>query len=323
MSKPTIRAVSRPATLLIGALTLLIAPPIPAAAQFGGLARRARDAAEQKAEKRVEEELPYQRLPAPEFDGRVLEVSGDRLDGLLRGLAAEVEFAAQAGAEYDAEVKAYEAAMAEHERAVEAYDAELDKYGECVERFDAREDKARAANDAKLQKAIEDMDDDEFEAYAEDLARRGEEIERDVEAGKRDDATLQRQREYMAEVAALQVEQSRRIQLALSGSLAEQHRSSTEEARLLAACGSEPERPAEMESSLTGPEGVLSRHGAQAAGLTGDQYAIMRERVLYWSSQDGRPTGMGFSDTEMSALAAHKEALERATRDMDDANVPW
>jgi hypothetical protein len=306
---------------LVSALTFL---PVPARAQFGGLGNRVRGAVEQKVENRVEEELPYTRLPAPEFNERVLQITDSRLDGLLRGFAAEVDYAEEAGAEYEAQRRAHDAAMTEYDRSMEAYTSQKESYDACSERFDQQEAQAQAANDAAVQKALDEMGDDEFAAYVEALAMRGQQLARDMQSsnGPPSDELMRRQQEYTAAVNAMQVEQSRRIQLAMDGMAVEAKRSATEQARLDAACGAEPQPPV-MPGDLIGEDGLLSQRGARAANVTTEQYAIMRERVAYWMSQNGRPTGMGFSDQEMAALSEKKEALEQALDDMRDADVPY
>ncbi len=314
-------ATRRPLLALPLALVLL-GIAVPAEAQLGGLTRRAQGAAQQRVEQRIEEELPYTRLPAPAFHDRILEINEARLRGVLRGFAEEVEFAGRAGEEYRAQVRAHEVAVREYDAALEAYEAKMEPYTACVDRFNAQEERAQAANQALVEKAIEDMDDEEFAAYIEDLALRGEVMAREIQSGRNDPETQRRHEAYMAEVAKMEAEQARRMELALRGATAERERSSTENARLEAACGPAPVRPASPQSSLTTPEGALAQRGARAAGLTPEQYSIMRERVIYWSQRSGRPTGMGYSDGEMAALGGEKSNIERVVRRMRDARIP-
>jgi len=81
-------------------------------------------------------------------------------------------------------------------------------------------------------------------------------------------------------------------------------------------------RPIEPQSELTGPEGVLAELGATTAELTPAQYAMMRERVLYWSRANGRPSGMGFSEGEMVVLTERKGDLEHVVERMRKAKIP-
>jgi exonuclease VII small subunit len=307
------------AALLLTLLAASVTLPAPASAQLGGLARKAKEAAKGKATDKVDESL-YVPPPAPEFDDRTLEITEDNFAGLMAGLNAEVDYAKSAGAEYKAREKAYEQARKDFDAAMKEYDKRMDAYEACSERFRQAEDTAQAANERKTE-ALADMDDDEFEAYVEDLYQRGEAIARDVQAGKNDSETQRKSREYQAEVAAMQVEQSRRMAQVMSGMAAESQRKRTENPRLAAACGEEPERPVEPESVLGGPESVLADKGAEAAGLTLQQYAMMRERVLYWSDEDGMPSGMGYSEGEMTTLKAHKGDIATVVERMEKAQL--
>jgi hypothetical protein len=308
----------RRTALLLPLLTVVLLPA-PASAQLGGLARKAKEAAKGKAQDKVDESL-YVAPPAPEFDDRVLEVTPERLTGLLAGLNAEVDFAKSAAAEYKARQDAYEKAEKDFDKAMKEYDKRTDTYEACRDKFQEAEDTAQAANERKTE-ALSEMDDDEFAAYVEDLARRGQEISRDVQAGKNDPETQRKQREYQAEVAAMQAEQNRRMAQVMSGMNAERERQRTESPRLVAACGEEPQRPEEPESVLGGPESVLADKGAEAAGLTRDQYAIMRERVLYWSDEDGMPSGMGYSEDEMATLKEHQGDIATVVERLEKAKL--
>ena len=314
--KGTIRRAAPLLALLLTTLTL----PAAVDAQLGGLARKAKAAAKAKADGKVDEAL-YVAPPPPTFDDRVLEITEARLAGLLEGLKAEAASAKGAEAAYRAEVEAHDRAAKDYEKAEKEYDARREKYDACVESFRESEAKAREANEAKTQKALDEMGDEEFAAYVEDLAVRGQEIANEVQSGKNDPETQRRQKEYVAEVNAMQLEQSRRMALAMSGMAAETRRQSTEDPRLVEACGKEPEQPEEP-AGLTGPEGVLARKGAEAAGLSADAYAIMRERVLYWAGKDGRPSGMGFSEDEMGVLTGGKDAIDDAVKALRKAKVP-
>ena len=309
------RSIRRSAPLL-ALLAASLALPSTANAQLGGLARRAKKAVSAKAE-----EAMYEPPPPPTFDDRLLEITEPRLAGFLEGLKVEAAFAGDAGREAEARTAAYDRATKQYEKAEKEYNAKVETWGACAERFRASEDTAKAANEARVEKALDEMGDDEFEAYVEDLATRGEEIARDAEAGKNDPVTQRRREAYVLEVVAMQTEQSRRAALAMSGMAAETHRAATEDPRLVAACGEEPEAPTPPES-FSGPEGVLADKGAAAAGLSLEQYAVMRERVLYWADEDGRPSGMGFSEAEMGLLTEKKDAIAQAVKVMRKAKVP-
>jgi len=292
--------------------------PGAASAQIGGLMNKAKQAANKEAEAKVEQALPYTPLPAPEFDERVLEITDGRLDQLLRGFDAEVAYAKKAPTEYDEQMKAWERDRATYDKAVEAYGKEDQKYSDCKARFDSTE---QVASDAD-EKALTDLDDDAWDAYIEALAVRGEKIARDIEAGKNDPASLREREQYQRDVAAMQVEQQRRMQVAMGTSGAARQRARTEDARLVQACGVEPAAPTAPMSPMTSPEGILSSKGAVAAELTAEQYAIIRERVMAWQEDDGRPRRMGFSQGELAALDARSADLKKAFDRMRKAGVP-
>jgi hypothetical protein len=73
---------------------------------------------------------------------------------------------------------------------------------------------------------------------------------------------------------------------------------------------------------MTGPEGVLASKGATAAKLTEVQYAILRERVMAWEEDDGRPRRMGFSQNEFAALNARSADLKKGFDRLRKAGVP-
>jgi hypothetical protein len=309
---------SRVATATLAVVVVQMLGPGTASAQIGGLARKAKQAATKEAEAKVEEALPYTPLPAPEFDDRVLEITEGRLDQLLRGFDAEVAYAKVAPKEYDEQVKAWERDRAAYEKASEAYNREYQKYSDCRSRFDATEQNAADANE----KALEDLDDEAFDAYVEALAERGEKVARDLEAGKSDPATLREREEFQHDVVVLQVEQQRRAQVAQGAASAEHQRKRTEDARLIQACGAELAAPTAPMSPMTGPEGVLASKGATAAKLTEVQYAILRERVMAWEEDDGRPRRMGFSQNEFAALNARSADLKKGFDRLRKAGVP-
>ena len=308
-------------------LTILAAAqtfPAPAEAQLGSLARKARQAVQDKAEEKVEDAIPFTPLPAPEFTDDLLEVTEERAAKMIEAFDAEIAYSKKASKEYKALVKAHEDAMKEYEKALVPYQRQDSVYQACRTAFEEKEEAASAANEAKVNKALEEMDDEEFEAYMEDLAIRGEEIAQEALANQNtmDPAMRARHEAYQKEVAAMVAEQNRRMALVMSGQIAERRRAASENPRLVKECGEAPVAPVRPQSELTSPEGLLAQVGAETAGLTPRQYAIMRERVLYWSDENGRPSGMGYSEGEMSALGTVKVRLEEVVKGMRKAKIP-
>jgi hypothetical protein len=311
------RSLVRAAFLLL-VLAVQASLASPAAAQLGRLKKKV----QQAAKGAVEAQLPFTPAAAPEFDDRVLEITESLLDQLVKGFEAEVAFSKSAPGEYQDLVKAYERDQAAYEKAMERHDQASQKWDACATAFREKEATASAANEARVDKAYADMNDEELEAAMTKLAERGEKLAKDLEAGKNDPA-LQRQWEaYQRDVQIVTVEQQRRGLAAMSGVMAESRRARTEDPRLLEACGKEPERPVEPTSPLNGPEGVLATKGAQAAQLTPEQYAIMRERVLYWAEENQRPEGMGYTQGEIEILHQRADAVTHAISAMKKAKVP-
>ncbi len=311
---------NRAAAVVLSTLAAACLFPVSAEAQLGGLARRARQALEDKAE----DALPFTPLPAPEFNDRLLEITPALAARMLEAFDAEISYAAKAGEEYEDRAAAHERALADYDQALAAYQKTNEAYSMCRDEFLAKEAETSAENEARVGKVLEEMSDDEFDAYMEDLAERGEKIALEVEAnsGRMDPAMRQRHEAFQREIAAMLVEQNRRMTIVVSGQIAESRRQATENPRLVEACGKEPVSPAQPRSELTGPESVLAEVGSRKAGMRADQYAIMRERVLYWSAEGGRPSGMGFSAGEMSALGAVQAELEGLVKRMSQAKVP-
>lgn len=306
---------------LSGALVaLLVSIPTPAAAQLGGLAKRA---AKKAVEERVEAALPFTPKDAPEFNDRVLEMDEGLVDRLIRGFETEISLVATAPGDQQRQAAAHEQAMKEYEIARAAFDRESARWQACADTFRTREMAAAAANEAQMERLLQGMDDEELERYAEDLAVRGEKLAREIESGRSDAATQRAWMDYQRELQVFTLEQQRRALLVMSGAMAESRRAASEDPRLAEACGRKPEPPAEPPAPPSGPEEVLVVQGAAAAGLSRDQYAIMRERVVHWWQQERRPSGMGYSAAEIRVLESKGDALDDVFERMVQARVPF
>lgn len=314
-------------TASVAVLVLQGATGTPLSAQFGALGKKVKKAAGEA----VEQQLPFTPQAAPEFSDRVLEITAARLDQLLLGFNAEVAHAKTAKQEYEEQLKgaeaannAYEAARAEHEKKRAAYQT-------CADGFRATELKAAMANEAAMDKVLAEMNTEEFERYIEDLALRGEAFAKRTMAGTLDPATDLGWQAYARETAALQREQTRRMKEVVAGMNAGRERDRTANPRLVAACGPEPKAPINPAEQLRGPESVLLRYGADAAALDGndpspaarlERYSIMRERVINWMAEKGRPSRMGFSAEEVSVLQAAAQKLSEVEKNLKKAGVP-
>ncbi len=300
--------------------------PTPVSAQLGGLGRKLKQAAEGA----VEQQLPFTPQPAPEYSDRVLEITPDRLDALLRGFKAEADNAKTAKKEYEDQLKNAAAASAKYDADLAAYNKAAATWATCADAFHANELKASLANADAIEKLIAEFDTEAFEKYVEDLARRGEKLAQRAMNGTVDPATQREWDAYVKEVEIMKKEQDRRVKAMMAGADAEQRRARTENPRLVAACGREPTAPAQPMDATSGPEGVLLRHGSRAASLQGtdpseeaafQRYTIMRERVIAWLAEKGRPTRMGFSPDEVTVLQGAADQLKQAEKDLKKAGV--
>jgi hypothetical protein len=326
---PEGRAMSRYLRLTLAVFALHSLMPLAAAAQLGGLTKKVKKAAEGA----VEGVVPFTPQPAPEFSDRVLEITPDRLAGLLKGFEAEAANAKTAKKEYEDLVNNADAENAAYEAAKAAYDRNADTYRACASKFREAELKKSVANEAQVEKVLAEMNTEEFDKYMEDLAMRGEALATRANAGLLDPANDREWQAYAKEITAMKKEQDRRMKAAMSGMAAERERARTEDPRLVQACGPEPKAPAKPFGGVSGPEGILQQHGATAANLGGggsgaggraslERYSIMRERVLNWVAEKQRPSQMGFSSDEIKALEAQADAVNDVVSKMKKAGVP-
>ena len=300
---------------LVALVAIQALAPQPATAQLGGLVKKA-------AKKAVENAIPFTPKEAPEFNDRVLEITADRLDRLMKGFEAEAANAKSASKEFDAALKRRDEDQKAYDKAMEAFNKESQKWNVCAEDFRKKEAEASAANEAKIEKTLAEMDDEELEKHLEDLAARGEELTKELQAGRNSPELQKKWEQYQLELQAVMVEQQRRAMLIMSGAMKEARRERTEDPRLIEACGKRPEPPVSPDQSSAGPETILRQKGIEASGLTADQYSIMRERVIYWSEKDGRPEGMGYTQDEIDLLAGRADDVNGTIERMKKAKVP-
>lgn len=305
-------------------LSLLVALvfPMPAAAQFGGLKKKIKEAAGL--------EPAFTPKPAPAFNDRILEITPERLDRLVAGLDAEAASAKTAEAEYTRLRAEAEGAEARYQADTKAYQQSRKTYDACYDKFMNEELAKAAANESALETAFKGMDDERWYRYVEDLAKRGERIAKKVMAGASDPVTMQEHEAFVRETKVMQREQERRAKLAMAGMEAENRRAETESPRLVAACGKQPAAPVRPGSDVTGPESVLLLKGSQTANLEGKEntpemkrrrYEMMRERVLYFVTQKQRPSGMGYSAGEFELLTSRAGELDDLAKRLRKAGV--
>ncbi len=87
----------RSSVLAVAAGCLVSLAPRPAAAQFGGLIRRAAEKALDKGANKADDNTANQPGCTPTFDKETVELTGDRLDKLIKGQQAQAAAGAKAG----------------------------------------------------------------------------------------------------------------------------------------------------------------------------------------------------------------------------------
>jgi hypothetical protein len=259
-----------------------------------------------------------------QFDNRVIEITSERVVQFRKAADAEAaaaaryrsEFAA-AQARYDAERTRDEARHRAFEQQQAEYDRRYEEYQGCqtaaMEQL-ARVGMAMLSDETMLlnqrMAALSDAQRSTLDARLEQYRQRAEAAER------RNDAAAARavRGELVADLARTldmsesDVDKAMRV----SGAGAETTRAA---ARGPEACGPAPTRPTPPEGLATDPqttmgtlEAYTARAAALASGLTEQQYAVMRERIVsFLKNQDGVP----FTGNELNALRSNEAALRQ------------
>lgn len=216
------------------------------------------------------------------FDDRVLEITPERLDQFMAGLAAESDMAAKVDAQdLEAIDRANEAADATYRKELAAYEGRKQEHDRCS---------GAIAKDLGKQLAP-DLPTESDRAKLEAVGAR---IKAARDAGN------------MAEVMRLMDSLQAVINPAAQRTTA---RSSAATARAQAECGSipvEPRRAARV-NPLTWNDVVVA--GQKASGMTSEQYQIFRERVAPYVMSQGKSSTMMYTASEVDALRSKSEAL--------------
>jgi hypothetical protein len=313
------RAPQRARRTLAVANVATIALPVPlhnAAAQLGGLARKARDkVVDQQVEKRANSVAGSSAASsgaAPRFDDVTHELTNDRIAQVLRGLAAG--------------------------RAV------LDGANGSPSRASliARRDDA-----ARKSAALSDANNKTFEAYylKRDATQRCRNDAEHTSSQKRQQANEQKQKEFQAKAMSDPAFREKAMAIAQKIAVAQQRGDTTEMRRLMTelnggavadakvdsvaadkACGPMPAKPAAMSqveqldaqaNSLGDQIRTLEETSAatevQESGLTERQFLMARERIeAYLSAMKYNSQPRGFSPGELTALGSRRADLEKA-----------
>jgi hypothetical protein len=298
--------------LAITVIAALALPAHHASAQLGGLVKKARDkAVEQQVEKRVGGSAASGADAAPKFDDVTVELTADRVAGIVRGLAAG--------------------------RAV--LDGANGAPGRAA--LVARRDEAATKSEG-LASANEKL----FSAYVEkrDISQRCRNDAMYASREKRQKATEERNKQLSSKAMTDPAFREKAIAIAQKMGVAQQKGDTAEIRRLSAelgvgeddpkpdtlaadkACGREPAKPPAMVQSeqLNAQASALSDQIRQLeekaatteikeSGLNERQFLMARERIeAYLSSLKYKSQPRGFSKPELDALGARRGDLEKA-----------
>ena len=216
------------------------------------------------------------------FDERVLEITPERLDQFMAGLAAEEEMAKKVnGQDLDAIDRANAAAQAAYDKEYAAYEVKVREHDKCT-----------GAISKDLEKQLKpDMPTESNQKRMEAVAVR---IRAAKEAGN-----MTETRRLMDSLVAAVNPGSQRMVKASNSAVS---RASSE-------CGAQPVEPASpaRQSALTWSD--VTDAGAKASRMSNEQYAIFRERVAPFVLSNFKSSDMMYTATEVGAMKSKSDAL--------------
>lgn len=308
------RATMRSAMYVLVALLVCATLPSRADAQFGKLMKKVA----KKAAGQADASATSAAVPAPAFNGNVLEITDARIGQLLKGLDAERAERPKLQQQDAAAQTAYETALGTYAEQKKAYDRDLaayqkkfDAYESCTERVEAKYEKEAAGDPSpEDQERADNARDAELDARAQRLQSLAERLQAanargDDKAGRALADSLRRESSAAMAIGSAEQEDARK-------SRERDQRREADRAK----CGDPGKRPVEPTppSAINHDNGyvALKRAGVQASGLSDIQYAILRERVAaYVNVQGDFPVGnkYAFSEDELSVLQHHLREL--------------
>lgn len=239
----------------------------------------------------------------PVFNDRVLEITDQRLSGLLAG--------------YKAELAAVDAADRKHAGVRSAYEEENRSYPAKLKDYEAKQRSWQQCRDTHV-KPAEAKGRQEAEAMREEVTGGDEkDFERRMnEVGERIKAA--QARGDMAEVMRLSDSISRAVG---APSAAASSRISADMQAASDRCGAEPVRP-EPPTPPSYPDLDLDGAGAAAAKMTPEQYAIMKERVRYAVREGGKvevtSSTWAFAGSELEAMERRGAELYQGSQALEE-----
>jgi hypothetical protein len=277
------------ATALVAATT--IASPRNTSAQLGGLIKRGKEAAAEKAA-----DAAINRANVKPLDAFGQPLTAAQVEAVLRGLAAsrsKLDEAKAAQSEADRLNQLMTKAGQGHEKETESYREQENTISHCQSRFiDARHDSATRAFQQKMTSDPAAMSA-QTQAMTEMAARYAKLVQAGDTAGARKLMTEKMQAIYGTPKA--------------------------DTAAAIKKCGAVPVRPAYLadednyrkqweaaEERVRSVEKSAANAGTGASGMSQESYALARERMANWLyEKSGSKQVQRFSDEERKAFEAH------------------
>lgn len=233
----------------------------------------------------------------PQFNDRVLEITDARVDQLLKGYAAESASLAAASRDQAAARAAYEEENKKHPARLKEYEQKHAAWQDCQDKVVKP---AEAKAKADMQRSQDEITGGDEAAFERKMAEVQKRIQAAQAAGD------------MNEVMRLADSLQQNLGMK-SGASAMQ--ASAEMQAAGSKCGAEPERPdAPTPPPANSPN--LDQAGSKAAGLTAEQYAILKERIEAALDEDGKvrvpPTSGAYSGGELGVLGNRGPELRKA-----------
>ncbi len=239
----------------------------------------------------------------PTFNERLLEITDERLTGLVAGYKAELAALDAAEGKQAGVRAAYEDENRQYPARLKDYEARHAKWQQCQDTY-VKPAEAKGKKDADAaQRQITGGDEADFERRMQAVA------ERMKAAQAKGD---------MAEVMRLSDSISQAVG---APSAASANQISAEMQAAAAKCGAEPARP-EPPTPPGQPDVNLDQAGAAAAKMSPEQYAIMKERVRYAVREDGEvevtSSIWAFSPDELQAMEKRGAELYEAGQALEE-----
>lgn len=272
----------------------------PASAQLGGLMKKAKEAAAQKAgEKAIEKVIPDAGKNLKSSDSFGPELTAASLDGVLRGLAA-MEKTMNEAAALRVKGQEYQAALSKsldaHDKERQAFDAKYQRTSSCQDSvIDARGSAAQAAYMKRMQ--TDPAAQAAMIKAAQELALKG--------AMSPDTAEMQRAYAKLAKEQGIDPKADSVVAAKQCGAIPARPAWLTEQDTLRA-------RAQRAESDVRELEYKSGDDAASASGMDHRAFALARERVTHWYREThGGSAIQSFGGDERKLFESRKADIEK------------